>query len=565
MRPLTYFAFTLLSVVIQFCVMDFIQEKVDVDENPIAYNESLDKHSMDMLKDDEPNTLALYYRSNRNSYEKVTGTKYPNTSLRNVSISTSTEVAFTVLDVLYDENLTTTDITFTTDITSSTELDNVTDITLFEQTSTTTRPTTGTKKTKPGNFCFCNLIYKQCDINCCCDEECSLIDIELFDECNNFWQHKKHPLACGESSTSNGFGNLLCIAKTNLPDQRVAEKPKNCSSLYCTNWTIIYCDQDVCVPYNKSLHSPICTERLCINIALKIKYIFNIYDSKIVNAIIKLYAQKITTTQYVMQEIGVKFVIGNASSDRVVTLSGNPGYIVGLPIITSFTEANHSDNFYNSSNENNYLSYAENKGGICVLTKLTKKILQFGINKRSKCRIILRQTSTTNGTEACINIQKDINKMSGVNRGIKFSPYGNPVNLKDDDWLLLKLEHRFIYGEFQSKRSKLQCLNMCTRFAFVFSYADLSEMGTENKLLGVNVDVSPSNVTFECEEYTTVITVDINFINMKSATRRDLAPPPHLNLNLPRDFFFPFPSNRRVEPCNTGLSFSQQYEFDMRW
>ncbi|KPI93800.1 Tectonic-1 [Papilio xuthus] len=227
MRPLTYFAFTLLSVVIQFCVMDFIQEKVELDENPIAYNESINKHPIDMLKD-EPNTLALYYRSNKNGYEKLnelSGTKYPNSSLRNVSISTSTEIAFTVFDV-YDENGTTTDITFTTEILSSTELDNVTEITLFEESSTTTRPNTGTKKTKPGDVCYCNLLYKQCDINCCCDEECSSSDKELFDKCNNFWQQKKHPLECGETSTRTGFGNLLCIAKTNLPDQRVAEKPK---------------------------------------------------------------------------------------------------------------------------------------------------------------------------------------------------------------------------------------------------------------------------------------------------------------------------------------------------
>lgn len=160
MRPLTYFAFTLLSVVIQFCVMDFIQEKAELDEKTIAYNESINKQTMDKLKD-EPNTLALYYRSSRNGYKKIkelSGIKYSNSSLHNVSVSTSTELAFTIFDVLYDENVSTTDITFTTEFISSTELDNVTEITLFEQTSTTTRPALGTKKATPGNACYCDLL-----------------------------------------------------------------------------------------------------------------------------------------------------------------------------------------------------------------------------------------------------------------------------------------------------------------------------------------------------------------------------------------------------------------------
>lgn len=305
------------------------------------------------------------------------------------------------------------------------------------------------------------------------------------------------------------------------------------------------------MPYNKSLHSPVCTESECKNIALKIEYIFNIYESTIVNVTIKLYAQQIAAIQYVMQEVAVNFFIGNASTENVITFSGNPGYIIGLPLITSYTEANHTYNFFNSNNQNNYISYAKNKGGFCVLTELIKKHIQFGINKRSKCRVTLRPPSTTNGTEACINIQKDINKMAGVDRGMFISPYGNPTNLNDDDWLPVTFESRYIYGEFKSKRSRLQCLNINTRFAFVFTYADLSDVGTENRLLSVNMDGSATNVTFESEEYTTVITVDINFINMKSASRHHVAGPPHLNLNLPRDFFFPFPSNQcSISKCN---------------
>ncbi|CAK1603133.1 unnamed protein product [Parnassius mnemosyne] len=679
MRLLTYFAFTLLSVVIQFCVMDFIQEKIEHEENAVYLNETTKgkQNSIGILKDYTHNAHALYYRLNAGEIKNVSRTKYSNSSLLNYPFSTTTEPSFTVYDMLYDENISVADGVSTTEtFFTSTELDNVTEITLFENTSTTTKPEIIEKKTRyVDTLCYCNFMYKQCDINCCCDDDCSEEENKLFRRCRTHLfvnvrnQWPRNLLTCGENDVSGIFGNLFCIAKTNLPDKRAAVPQKffervindtfvwhnnnhntdvesykftknlyrngdpvwllkntsiyyidfpapfvnnycsirrpikflqneetqclvklmelemfrilktideskviniannslnstamNCSNLHCTNWTVIYCDEDDCLDFNKTLHEPMCTASFCKNIAFRIEYAFYVYDSKIVNATVKLFAKNIPIAiQYITQKISVKFYMGNTSSERIIKLSGTPGYITGLPIITSFTESNHTNQFFNSDHQNNYLTYPDNKHGLCVKTKNTKKVLLFGLNKRMKCKISIRYISSSNATEACLNVQTHINKMLSVQNKVYVSPYGNPNNVKDDDWLPIKLKSQFIYGQLYSKSSKIQCYNLQTRVAFIFTYAVLSSSigQVENKLLSAKVDGFASNVTFSTNshELSTVITVDINFINVNNWMQHEYAGPPHLNLNLPKNFFFPFPSNKECHSYKPNILF----------
>ncbi|XP_068620821.1 tectonic-1 [Battus philenor] len=675
MKLLTYFVFTLLSIVIQFCLMDFIQEKLDVDEKLKLLNRTIrsQKTPLQNLKDNTDNAYALYYRLNKDQVfeeaKDLSETKYINTSLQNMLIAPTTDMPFSVFDVLYDDNISIADGETTTEtFTTEPELDNVTEISWFERkSSTTVRPTAIPKKGRNNDLCYCNLLYNQCDINCCCDDECSPVDKDLFGEkCMNFVQHQYNnhwvqPLKCDQrevTEINGGFTNLFCIAKTNLPDQNQVLKQKNfdgliknaylwhdnyksvnlvtykgetervlllknqsiyyidlpvsvangycstrrpmiflrneklrchvrmkdlemfhilktinestvisvgknmnnavvnCSSFHCTNWTIDYCYRHSCFTYNESsLHQPTCTGAWC-NVARKLVYIFHVHNATIIKATVKFYIQNISIIPnlYATQEIDVKFYISNTPSERIIKLSGNPGYITGLPVIVSFLKSNHSDQFYNSTNDNGYLSYAENQAGFCVLSTFTKKDIQFGINKRTKCKIILAITSTSNATDACFGIQRQIKEKLCVDRKAYVSPYGNPINLNDADWLPIELQNKFVYGEFKS--SKLLCHNLETRVAFIFTYADLSNNINvkENKLLSAKVEGFQSNVTLETEKPTAVITIDINFINLNKLKQQEVARPPYLHLSLPKNFFFPFPSNEcRTQKQNVVL------------
>lgn len=163
MKVITYLAFTLLSIVINFAVMDFIQEKIRIgneDAVPDVNTSSAKTHFNDILKHYGQKPHALYYRSHINLERKIPSTKtYSNASFLE-SLETSTDISSTIIDVLYDENSSTTEDAYSTateSLLTSTEFDNVTEITIFGTKNTTTiRPVM--KPKKPIRYCSCNLL-----------------------------------------------------------------------------------------------------------------------------------------------------------------------------------------------------------------------------------------------------------------------------------------------------------------------------------------------------------------------------------------------------------------------
>lgn len=163
MKVVTYLAFTLFSIVINFVVMDFIQDKIRVNNNDSAPDvnvSSTKTHFNDILKHYGQKPHALYYRTHMNLVRKIPSTKtYSNASLLE-SLETSTDVSSTIIDLLYEENASLTEDAYTTateSLLTSTEFDNVTGITLFgTKNATTVRPVIKPKKTVP--YCSCNLL-----------------------------------------------------------------------------------------------------------------------------------------------------------------------------------------------------------------------------------------------------------------------------------------------------------------------------------------------------------------------------------------------------------------------
>lgn len=163
MKVVTYLAFTLFSIVINFVVMDFIQEKISVnntDAAPTVNASSAKTHFNDILKHYGQKPHALYYRSHMNLESKIPSTKtYSNASFLE-SLETSTDISSTIIDLLYDENSSITEDAYTTateSLLTSTEYDNVTEITIFgSKIATTTKPVIRPKKT--AIYCTCNLL-----------------------------------------------------------------------------------------------------------------------------------------------------------------------------------------------------------------------------------------------------------------------------------------------------------------------------------------------------------------------------------------------------------------------
>lgn len=319
---------------------------------------------------------------------------------------------------------------------------------------------------------------------------------------------------------------------------------QNCSSLHCVNWTVIVCKNLVCTNYTESLHEPTCTDTICTNLALKIDYIFYYYDLKIVNATIKFHLEnKSMSLPFLSQEVQVKFVVGNESIDRILKLSGNPGYLDGLPIIVSYAETNHTDAFCNSTLQSRHLLVHENKEGFCTLLNSSENFVLFRRNRRIHCRYYHESVKTSNATEQCKSIQNNINRLLELNKQIYVSPLGNPQQLKDEEWL--SIEKSFyngtLYGEVQDRSAKLLCFNLVSRYSMVFRFA---EINGNNRILSGSYATTARNATFNMADISSVITIDINFIDItRPSVIEYVTGHPSINLHLPNDFFYPFRSN----------------------
>lgn len=162
MKVIAYLAFTLLSILIQFCVMDLTQEKTELDDGQVAFNGTSHKKKFhELMKDFTQKPHALYYQTLMNNNHKDLdfrpSTKtFTNNSLQRLEISTI--ISSTIFDELYDDNMSTTEDPFTTEsLYTSTEIDNVTEISFFDKNNKTVIKPKVPKKPR-NKDCGCDLL-----------------------------------------------------------------------------------------------------------------------------------------------------------------------------------------------------------------------------------------------------------------------------------------------------------------------------------------------------------------------------------------------------------------------
>lgn len=82
---------------------------------------------------------------------------------------------------------------------------------------------------KPVHFCTCDLTIDACDVNCCCDIDCSTEDVKAFSTCQDVQAHNYNPRFCYttqihvENNTQFllekvNSDPLFCIIDTNLEE-----------------------------------------------------------------------------------------------------------------------------------------------------------------------------------------------------------------------------------------------------------------------------------------------------------------------------------------------------------
>lgn len=157
MAAMVYLYFTLLSIVVQFCIVDLLEKNKHSEDNVT----NAEGHNLKKLIA-EPH--ALFYKVDENDLRQNIENlhKYSNSSLPVTKFFDKDYYeTSTMYDVFFEENLTAS--TETTEVYISTDYPNVTEFEVFSKSNSTKfTPKTKPKNTKDNNNnCFCDLLVRK--------------------------------------------------------------------------------------------------------------------------------------------------------------------------------------------------------------------------------------------------------------------------------------------------------------------------------------------------------------------------------------------------------------------
>ncbi|XP_056632136.1 tectonic-1 [Diorhabda sublineata] len=321
----------------------------------------------------------------------------------------------------------------------------------------------------------------------------------------------------------------------------------------------------------------------CYNIVKKLKYnIFHNGTKGIISVSLLAVMANITyefgeNPFEFKQEFSVNFLWENNKEKAVISLSGNPGYLIGKPILISrlLEIKNGTDLIMKierniTNNLESVYVIPKTFNGDCLLNKSEFTNLEFGYNLLNKCKFqttVYNDKKIVNATELCRAIQGSILNVWNIKNNTMVGLFGNANAMKFDDWqkILYKIDPDSLMnstiGLYSSKKSYIFCRNLISELEIdIFhSKVDIDSLLNQEKILALSISFggftnkslyyrkNSSSVYFESELKTFV-----TFYDLTAKKERLAASPPSLNMKLPYDFFYPFV---RVNNGSVGVKF----------
>ncbi|XP_044269578.1 tectonic-1-like isoform X1 [Tribolium madens] len=394
------------------------------------------------------------------------------------------------------------------------------------------------------------------------------------------------------------FRNMTIIANPGLLN--VSSKNKNflqnCPKNVCLNIQPKICNEDFedCVQISKNdtriksrcKLNTVNNELSCINLVQSVRY--NFYHNGSSGLIkVELYLILKSATFYYHEEmefsqtIEANFIWWNHTLNYSSHLSGNPGYLVGKPIlIANIILVNVP--ISNTSSTSNATSFKQqlrlyrnpfdftenflvlpfvNSEGVCALSKHKYTPIEFGYNIYLKCEINdylwIKNLSAKN---ICIAIQETIFRywaLKTTNSTLSnkvIAQFGNAYVYNMGDWLRPMFENDLkdilnrTWGEFDRQKKFLKCGNITTLLITEIFHArvDFEDVINQEKILATTFQFDNfKNITFTVDlnhtfQFNIIVSTQVMFHDITTKKMRKLVDPPSLKIRLPHDFFYPF-------------------------
>ncbi|CAH1187698.1 unnamed protein product [Phyllotreta striolata] len=345
-----------------------------------------------------------------------------------------------------------------------------------------------------------------------------------------------------------------------------------CAKYDCLSPAIKICDGSLekCEDFHKNdtRTSVQCNSTVCINAVRRLRYNFNHNGTKGLTDVSLSVNLGNISRESITQDFHVKFSWKNASM-TTASLSGNPGYLIGRPILTA-TLTRNSTNFTTIGKSiTNYLSIPSNINGECVMNSSHHTAIEFGFNLLTRCRfrkLIHNRRKSPNATEMCRELQNaTLEIWNLLDNGIVIGLFGNANAGKSDDWerILYEESPRIACdrtrGAYRSKDSTISCGNLIkgVRIGIFHSRIDVGTLVDQRKILAVTVSFIYYNVSLGYSKADNSVMADVeletqvSFYDLTGEKTRKIVDPPSVDIKLPYDFFYPFV---RINNCSVGVT-----------
>lgn len=288
----------------------------------------------------------------------------------------------------------------------------------------------------------------------------------------------------------------------------------------------------------------------CDNVVLEVSYRVQYSNSStdIFNVMVEFFLGSVTAEigLAIRQKVSVRFSkLGD--SETVFQRSGNPGYIVGKPLVAGKLQEN-IEAIYLSSDPNTWLTVIRpSADGTCASVNSTGRTsVTFGVDMRTGCTISLQLNLRES---QCRELQKTVFNTLLGDQPTHVASFGNSDVNNVGDWVkILNIEPgneaRQINGQCQDMRLGLHIEVLFANFGFLAN--------PQPRIVGVRyIYDDAQDIQYQCtgaqcqpggsspEQQVEVIT-SVGFVDVSEKPAAQVKPRPTFEAKTSSDFFFPF-------------------------
>ncbi|XP_025789137.1 tectonic-1 isoform X2 [Puma concolor] len=269
--------------------------------------------------------------------------------------------------------------------------------------------------------------------------------------------------------------------------------------------------------------------KICTNVVLEVKYSLTYTDAgEITKADLSLLLGTVSSAMLPLeQKFEIRFIQQNT---KPVPLSGNPGYVVGLPLAAGFQPQKGSGIIQTMNRYGQLTILRSTAEKDCLALEGIRTPVLFGYDMQSGCKLRLTKA---------ITCQLAVQKVKSLLKGHGFpdyvAPFGNSQAQDVLDWVPI----HFISQAPHMKDSCQLPVALVIEVKWT-KYGSL--LNPQAKIVNVTANLIASSFpeTNSGNERTVLISTAVTFVDVSAPAEAGFRTRPTINAKLPFNFFFPF-------------------------